>query len=118
MQKIDIKPYLPIKNQEFLEDVILIIDAKSFLEEDFKEGHITYSFIACKFKNVIIDNFEEIEFEEISVLFLSCYIENIQLENIISTNISISFLSSILSGRISSPNLLSVEVNNCIVTNG
>lgn len=118
MTNIGIAPYSKIEDQKFMEGNSLRIDAQTFSERDFEDGRITFSFIGCDFKNIIIENFEEIEFKEISILFLSCYIENIQVENIISRNISISFLSSILSGRISSSNLLSVEVNNCIAING
>jgi hypothetical protein len=114
MSMIVITPYSKIEDQSYPTDTLITISANSFAGIQFQDGKITFSIIDCRFRKVVLENLEAIEFKEISIQFLGCYIEDIQVENIVSGNISVSFINSILSGRINSPNILSVSINNSI----
>ncbi|NGM61968.1 hypothetical protein G5B30_08570 [Sphingobacterium sp. SGG-5] len=114
MNRIEITPYSTITDQSYVQDTVLSIDAASFAGVPFQGGRITFTFIGCRFRKVFIENSEDINFENISIQFVACYLEDLQVENILSQNISIHFFNSILTGRISSPNLKSVNINNCV----
>lgn len=110
-----IKPYEIIENRNFLSDFIFKISSKDFQDVIFEDGQITFTFSNCLFKNVRIENFDQIEFLDISIQFVNCYIENFDAKKIKSTNISILFNSSIFSGTVQNSNIRSVTVNNCII---
>ncbi|MFD2555454.1 hypothetical protein [Sphingobacterium tabacisoli] len=114
MSRIEITPYSTITDQSYDEDTVVSIDAASFAGVPFQGGRITFTFIGCLFRKVFIENIEEIDFEEISIQFVACFVEDLQVESILSKNISLHFFSSILAGRISSPNLESTSINNCV----
>lgn len=114
MSRIEIVPYSTIEDHSYVPDTVISISAGPFAGVPFEDGKITFTFIGCRFRKVFIENSEDINFENISIQFIACYLEDLQVENILSQNISIHFFSSILSGRISSPNLKSVNINNCV----
>lgn len=108
-------PYEVIENQDFFQDFVFRISPNSFQNVRFRETKITFTFSNCTFKKIIIENFSGINFPNISVQFVNCYIENIDVKQILSENISILFNSSIFSGMIQSSNLKSCTINNCII---
>src|SRR5690606_33065215 len=60
-------------------------------------------------------NDEDLDFDSISIAFFSCVIDDLEVENIISKNITVGFYGSILKGTIRSENISCVELNNCIL---
>lgn len=113
----NLEPYTIIENEDFTKETNFVINQLEFEDVPFQEGKITYSFINCRFKKLIIQNDESIEFKDISLQFISCFIDEINIESFVTTNFSISFWSSIFQGRIRNENLLSVTVNNCLLHN-
>lgn len=116
MQKVYPKPYITITAHDFGE-VNFHIRSKEFTGAIYKPGRILISFQFCFFKKVIIENLEDIDFEDVSLSFTNCYIQEIQIEKIVSKNISINFHACLLSGRISAQELKLVSVNNCLLEN-
>ena len=114
MEEIILVPYSKLEDKLFSQEVVLSVKGETFQKVDFQGGKATYAIINCNFKNISIRNSEEIEFSNISINFYGCYIEHIDIDNIESKNITVSFGSSIISGRIADKNLGSVSLNNCI----
>lgn len=117
MNELFLTPYTLVENKDYPIDTKIIIRASDFSNVPFQDGRITFSFIGCRFKKLEIENNETIDFKDISIQFISCFINELNVENIITTNFSIFFGSSILQGRIKNKNLISVEVNNCLLNN-
>ena len=111
----NIEPYQSIENQTYPHRIKFEIKKKKFENVQFQEGKITFSFFNCIFDQIELENLEQIEFEEISIQFVSCFINHLSIDKLISNNISIFFGSSIISGKIDSNNLKSVSVNNCVL---
>lgn len=105
-----IEPYKVIENQNFTSDFILKISSRDFQNVIFQDGQITFTFSNCLFKKVLIENFDVIDFLDITIQFVNCYIENFDANKIKSTNIAILFYSSIFSGTIQSSNIRSVTI--------
>ena len=116
MNKIIIKPYISLSNQDFPDDTIISIEKETFRDISFKEGETNLNLKNCKFKKLYVNNSEEIDFKEISLHFTDCYIGDIEIESIESKNVSINFSSCIISGKINNAHLRNVEINNCFVT--
>lgn len=114
MGKIEITPYSEIEDQSFSSDTVVSVKNKFFKGVPVDESKTTFTFVGCRFRKVTIKNTEEIEFESVRIQFVACVIEDFQIEEILSKNISISFFSSILSGRLESNQLNSLSINNCI----
>ena len=117
MNEIFLTPYTIIENTDYPDDTKIVIRASDFSNVPFQDGRITFSFIGCRFKKLEIENTETIDFKDISIQFISCFINEINADNIITTNFSIFFGSSILKGRIKNENLKNVETNNCLLNN-
>ena len=107
-------PYAKIENEQFPQEVKFTFKKDNFKNLQFKDGTTTYAFFNCNFKKIVIENLEEIDFDSISLSFFDCYIEDIKCDTIVSKNISLDFLSSIISGIIRENNLQSVSISNCI----
>src|SRR5690554_7125049 len=114
MRIVEITPYSTIEQKRFANDTLIKIKADSFQEVQFDGERTTFSFFDCSFRKVTIQNSENIEFENISIQFFGCYIDDIKIEKITSNNISINFFSSIISGVINSNQIHSININNCI----
>lgn len=114
MRIIELKPYDKLENQRFQEEIKLVILKENFENQIFIDNRITYTISDCDFKNVIIENLEEIDFN-ISIAFSGCYVENIKVENIVSKEIDLHFFTCLFSGNIKDNNLRTLSVNNCLI---
>ena len=115
MNPIYLTPYSIIENKDYPIDTKIVIRAVDFQNVPFENGKITFTFINCRFRKLEIENIETIDFKDINIQFISCFLEEVNIENFIATNFSIFFGSSILQGRIKNENLLNVTVNNCLL---
>lgn len=114
MRIVDITPYSPIEQTRFANDTVIELKAASFAGIQFDAKRSTISFFECSFRKVTIQNSEDIDFENITIQFSGCYIDDIRIEKIKSHNISINFFASIVSGVIKSKQIDSISINNCI----
>lgn len=114
---IKINPYQILEDTNFPHKIKLEIKKKDFEKIDFEEGKMTYTFSHCLFADLEIENNEEIEFKEIIIQFVDCFIKEININSISSTNISIYFGSSIIAGRIDADSLKNISLNNCLLNN-
>lgn len=108
-------PYQKTENQDYPLETKIIIRATDFANSKFQDGKSTFSFIGCRFKKLLIENTESIDFGNISIDFFGCFIEEINIENITTTNVSLYFGSSLIQGRIKSQNISGIEVNNSLL---
>lgn len=115
MSTIYLDPYTIIENQNYTVDTIFTIKSSDFKETSFQDGRFTFCFTGCSFKKLKIENLETIDFKNISIQFIDCFIMQIDIQEIITTNISIHFGSSVLDGKITNNNLQSIYLNNCIL---
>lgn len=115
MNTIYLTPYTIIENKDYPIDTKIVIRSNDFQNLSFQNGKITFSFINCRFSKLEIENTETIDFKDISIQFISCFLREINIETFVTTNFSIFFSSSILQGRIKNENLLSVTANNCLL---
>jgi len=116
MNQINLTPYTIIENKDYPIDTKIVISKADFDNVPFQDGKITFTFINCRFRRLEIENTETINFKDISIQFVSCFITEFNLETITTTNFSIFFGSSVLQGRIKNKNLQSVTANNCMLS--
>jgi hypothetical protein len=110
---INIRPYSKIENRQF--DICeIIISEKDFKNTDYKSGRITFVFENCDFNKIVVKNSENVDFKDISISFNYSLVKDIQIEEIKSANISLSFFSSIVSGNINNHELDHIHINNCL----
>ena len=100
MEEIILVPYSKLEDKLFSQEVVLSVKGETFQKVDFQGGKATYAIINCNFRKISIRNSIEIRFGDILINFYGCYIEQIDIDNIESRNINVSFISSIISGRI------------------
>jgi len=110
---IQIKPYETVVSQNY-GTVILKITPEIFNDVTYLNNQTNLNFNNCKFQKLIIINETEIEFEEISLSFSFCQIQDIQIESIITEQISLHFHGCIIEGNINKNKIRSVSINNCI----
>ena len=118
MTELNLTPYKIVESKNFVGDHTLKVARSDFQNIPFQDGKITLTFSDCRFHKITIENTEAIDFKDISIQFISCFITEIEVNSIETENISIHFNSSILSGRINSDKISSVSLNNSIVRNG
>lgn len=117
MPEFNPKPYEYVKHQYFTEAVTIKLRNEDFEGVAVKSGKIAVNYGFCFFTKLIILSEEEINFEQVSVSFNNCLIEDLLVEKIISKNVTINFHASMIAGRISATNLVNVGVNNCLLEN-
>lgn len=117
MTEIILEPYSKLEDKLYEQEVVFSVNAEGFQKVGFQDGKFTYTISNCSFKKISICNSEEIMFKDISINFFGCFIQDIDIDKIESKNISVSFGSSIITGRIANNNLKSVSLNNCIIRN-
>lgn len=118
MTVLDLIPYQPITNKADIDEVIIQINRRNFDGIAFREGKITFPITDCLFKKVVIENGEDISFNDISILFINCYIGDLQVEKITSSNISILMFHSLVAGKIQNDKLLKVQLDHCLLLSG
>lgn len=106
-------PYESIENQSF-GIAEISITKEIFQNVDFVEGRMVLSFLNCNFAKIIISNEFEIEFKDITLYFSNCIINRIEVDTLITKQISISLHACFVEGNIESDVLKSVSLNNCI----
>jgi hypothetical protein len=117
MATLPVTLYQPIEYQDY-PDVILQLNKSDFDRTKFTQGEISVFFSNCRFQNLTIENFEDIDFPNISLGFHNCLISHVEVENITSKNISISFMESIVKGRVKGENLSAIDFTDCLVPGG
>jgi hypothetical protein len=115
MAQLSPTPYKQIEGQRYLQEIKIVIKKQDFNNVQFQDGTTIFSFSDCDFKKITIQNDEDIDFQDISIGFSGCYIEDIQVTGTISKNLSVSFYSCIVSGKINDSSLYSITFNNCIL---
>jgi len=113
MPELSIKPYTNLEDKHFSNEVRILLTDNDFNGINFKEGQIPLFVSKCFFKKILITNIEEIAFQDVSLMFSDCYIEDFQIEAITSGNISLLFFNCIINGKIDNSKLKLVEFNNC-----
>lgn len=112
---INVTPYTPVNGQDYNGDITIQIRKADFNNVAFQDGKLTLVFSSCMFKKITLENTEEIDFPDISLNFIGCYIQDIDIENITTKNLSLGFNRSIISGRITDLNLKSVSISDSII---
>jgi hypothetical protein len=86
-----------------------------FSEIEYQDGKMAFTFIDCIFNGKLtIQNTEVIDFQDVSIYFVGCFIGDLEVDQIISPNVSIHFGTSIISGRIKSDKLAAIGMNNTL----
>ena len=111
--EIKLEPYKTIENQNF-DSIIFRITSDIFDNVVFKNNQTTLNFNNCRFNEIKIINETEINFEDISFNFSFCLIKDIQVESLITEQISLHFHGCILDGNIKNNLVKSVSINNCV----
>ncbi|RZJ92305.1 MAG: hypothetical protein EOO20_02315 [Chryseobacterium sp.] len=114
--EINPKPYIPTDSKDF-DELKIVLRNQDFEGTASLPGKIAVVFNFCFIKKLTIENSENIEFEEVSIMFNNCFIGDLQIDSIVSKNISIIIHSSMFSGRVSASDLKSFSINNCILEN-
>lgn len=114
LEIINPKPYSTTKNKDY-DELKIILRNKDFIGSTFTPGKMVIYFDFCFMHSLTIENDEDIEFKEISIMFNNCFIGDFQFGKIISQNISISIHSSLFSGRVEASNLKSFSISNCLL---
>jgi hypothetical protein len=117
MQHLTLTPYQPTDTLEMDEEVHILIKSSDFENLEYKDDKLTFSIANRQFKKVIIST-STTEFQEISICFFGCFIEEVEIENINARNIWLGFYRCLLGGKIKSSNLRLVEINNSIINKG
>ena len=111
--EIQLEPYKTIKNQDYGTAEINITQ-EVFNATAYVNNKTVLNFDNCRFKKLVIINQSEIEYENISLNFSFCQIEDIQIESITTKQISFHFHDCIVSGNINDKDIKSISINNSI----
>lgn len=112
------KPYIKTERKDFREPVTIQLLAANFSGIAPIPSQLAVSFQYCFFDELIIQNNEEIDFEEVSLSFSNCFIRQLTIEKITAKNVSVYFHACMLAGRITAPELKAIGVNNCLLEYG
>ena len=114
MPIIAISPYENLADQLFQEEVTFRLSANTFQEAEYVEGRSVFVVSNCIFKKISLVNEDIINFNEITIAFNYCVIDDVEDISLVAENVSLLFHGCIIQGRISSPRLTHVDFNNCI----
>jgi len=119
-KQIIVTPYSPVSDQRNEKASHITIKNEIFSDIEEIEGQITFSFRNCAFLDtLVISNSDALAFQSISFQFVGCYFKEIEIEDIVTDNISFNFSSSIISGKISGDKtIIKTDFSNCIFENG
>lgn len=115
MQEITFQPYITIQDKSFGKAKI-VLRADDFKNVDFQDGTTMINYNNCSFDRLVIENTTDIDIEHISIHFINCVIKDVEIRDVVAKNVSVSFSSCILSGRIVNDQITAVDCNNCILT--
>jgi hypothetical protein len=118
MTVLQLQPYSILNGQRFLDDTKIVVKKKDFNGIQYKEGRITFSIINCDFRKLVIENNKEIDFADVSISFTGCIIQEIEIKQILSKNISLHFHSTVVRGNIQDNSIYNVSLNNCVLAGG
>lgn len=107
-------PYHPVVDQQF-DQLELSITSNQYAEFEEEPGNFSIAFIGCAFNKLIVNNPEAIAFPDISIGFTGCFIGKIEVNQVVSTNVRLTFMSCYLDGKIENNNLENVAVLNCYI---
>ena len=114
MNEIIIQPYTKLANKTFV-STTLSLKKNEFDLIPHRDNDTEYSIFKCFFGELSIENFEDIDYENIHINFYGCIIKRIDIEKIKTKNISISFTHSFIGGRINSSSIEYIQVYNCLI---
>lgn len=109
-------PYDVVSGSDFNE-LKIVLSNKEFVGVTKQGGTIEIVFEKCTFRKLIIENTEEINFEDIGISFSFCLIAELEITNIKTQNLSFNFFSCLLTGKIENPNINWISLNNCFLRN-
>jgi hypothetical protein len=110
-------PYRPIYNYSE-KNVIIELRAQDFSMNKFVDNGIEILFEHCYFDKLKIRSLEELGFPKVSISFVACCINEIQVDDLIPDMIDLGFYGSFISGKIKGSSLKAVEFNNCLLSHG
>lgn len=115
MSEIKLIPYQRTENQK-LGEVDLTLFNTEFGLVAYHDGEVTCYFFNCYYNRMSIKNYEQIEgYPKILIHFFGCCIDNLDVDEITTNNIHLSFDQCIVAGRVSSNTIASVELTNCLL---
>lgn len=115
MTEILFAPYEIKEDQTYDGDHTIKISSSDFEGATYQAGKTPITFRNCRFDTLHIINEDEISFKDLVINFSYCSIGKIEIENITTKNLGISFGSSIIDGKIKSSNIQFVNLNNCLL---
>jgi uncharacterized protein YjbI with pentapeptide repeats len=118
MKKLKLTPYAELTGIHYIDEQRIVLKKNDLKTIAYQDGKSVYTISNCNFKKLVIENEEEIDFPDISLSFIDCIIEDLQVNSLVSNNISLWMGSSIVAGKISDCPLRSASFNNCIVRGG
>jgi len=89
------EPYQQVKWRQ-IDELIIRITKEPFDNVKPRPGKSAITFEDCNIARLTIENEETIDFQDILISFSGCYIGEIEIENITSTNIGIALLRCLL----------------------
>jgi hypothetical protein len=117
MVPIPATPYKSIEGKQY-QDIEVQIRKQDFESIKFIDGRITFSFHLCTFRNLVIICDETIDFEDISLSFTACHIEDLLIENIQSSNIGMSIMGSLVERGIIRNSPINLLLSNNLTISG
>src|SRR5436309_7035992 len=98
-------PYRKVYNMAYTDTAVLKLEKAHFAGINYTPGHMVIVFEFCLFKKLIIENKEDLNFEDVTIYFLNTFIRELEVANVTDDKISIHLASCIFSGRVSAPKL-------------
>ncbi|MNJ90682.1 hypothetical protein D3C87_83180 [compost metagenome] len=93
----------------------IVLRNNEFVGVPKQGGTIEIYFEKCTFRKLIIENNDDIDFEDIQISFSACLIRELEITKIETQNISVHFFSCLLDGKVVTPNIASISLNNCFL---
>ncbi len=118
MNELKLTPYTELDGNQYIQEQRIILRKVDVDNVVYQDGRSVYDIANCNFKKLIIENNEDIDFPDVSFSFINCVIEDLQVNQLVSKNISIWMGSSVVAGKISECPLHSASFSNCIIRGG
>lgn len=118
MQELKLTPYAGLAGNQYVQEQKIILRRDDLRYVAHQDGCSVYTISNCNFRKLVIENEEDIDFPDVSLSLIDCVLEDLQVNNLVSKNISIWIGSSIVAGKISDCPLRSFALSNCIIRGG